>query len=78
MLKKQNSPSAAPCRFLEDKQLDGDGVDHGLVLIDLGQSIDMRLFPPGAAFSTRCCTSGFQCTEMLSGKPWSYQVTSDL
>lgn len=61
-------------RFLEDKVLDPDGVDHGLVLIDLGQSIDMRLFPAGTAFTARCRTSGFQCAEMLSGKPWSYQT----
>lgn len=35
----------------------------------------MRLFPEGTAFTARCQTSGFQCTEMLSGKPWNYQVT---
>lgn len=51
-----------------------DGVDHGLVLIDLGQSIDMELFPERTAFTARCLTSGFQCTEMLRGKPWTYQV----
>ncbi|XP_069544264.1 mitotic checkpoint serine/threonine-protein kinase BUB1-like isoform X2 [Brachyistius frenatus] len=61
-------------RFLENSCFDPDGVDHGLVLIDLGQSIDMRLFPEGTAFTARCLTSGFQCTEMLSGKPWSYQT----
>ncbi|KAF3850337.1 hypothetical protein F7725_020056 [Dissostichus mawsoni] len=49
-------------------------VDHGLVLIDLGQSIDMNLFPEGTAFTGKCLTSGFQCSEMLSGKPWSYQT----
>lgn len=52
-------------------------MDHGLHLIDLGQSIDMELFPEGTAFTARCLTSGFQCTEMLSGKPWSYQVRTD-
>lgn len=35
----------------------------------------MALFPEGTAFTAKCLTSGFQCTEMLSGKPWSYQVT---
>ncbi|XP_076989840.1 mitotic checkpoint serine/threonine-protein kinase BUB1 isoform X2 [Tamandua tetradactyla] len=60
-------------RFLE--QSDGDdGSSAGLALIDLGQGIDMKLFPEGAAFTARCETSGFQCVEMLSGKPWSYQV----
>ncbi|XP_069544188.1 mitotic checkpoint serine/threonine-protein kinase BUB1-like, partial [Brachyistius frenatus] len=61
-------------RFLENSCFDPDGVDHGLVLIDLGQSIDVRLFPEGTAFTARCLTSGFQCTEMLSGKPWSYRT----
>ncbi|XP_034017811.1 mitotic checkpoint serine/threonine-protein kinase BUB1 [Thalassophryne amazonica] len=61
-------------RFLENRCLDPGDLDHGLVLIDLGQSIDMELFPRGTAFTTRCLTSGFQCTEMLSGKPWNYQT----
>lgn len=61
-------------RFLEDKLLDPDGADHGLVLIDFGQSIDMQLFPAGTTFTACCNTSGFRCTEMLSGKPWSYQT----
>ncbi|XP_068198831.1 mitotic checkpoint serine/threonine-protein kinase BUB1 [Antennarius striatus] len=59
---------------LEPGGLEPGGLDHGLVLIDLGQSIDMNLFPEGTAFTARCLTSGFQCTEMLSGKPWSYQT----
>lgn len=46
----------------------------GLALIDLGQSIDMKLFPKGTVFTGKCETSGFQCPEMLSNKPWNYQV----
>ncbi|XP_069371690.1 mitotic checkpoint serine/threonine-protein kinase BUB1 isoform X2 [Paralichthys olivaceus] len=61
-------------RFLENKCFDSESVDHGLVLIDLGQSIDMELFPEDTAFTAKCLTSGFQCTEMLSGKPWNYQT----
>ncbi|XP_061602383.1 mitotic checkpoint serine/threonine-protein kinase BUB1 [Cololabis saira] len=61
-------------RFLDNRSFDPDSVDHGLVLIDMGQSIDMQLFPPGTAFTAKCLTSGFQCTEMLSGKPWNYQT----
>ncbi|XP_053193454.1 mitotic checkpoint serine/threonine-protein kinase BUB1 [Scomber japonicus] len=61
-------------RFLENKCFDAENVDHGLALIDLGQSIDMELFPAGTTFTAKCLTSGFQCTEMLSGKPWSYQT----
>ncbi|XP_020843607.1 mitotic checkpoint serine/threonine-protein kinase BUB1 [Phascolarctos cinereus] len=60
-------------RFLE--QDNGiDDLSHGLALIDLGQSIDMTLFPKGTAFTARCETSGFQCVEMLSQKPWNYQT----
>ncbi|XP_062266940.1 mitotic checkpoint serine/threonine-protein kinase BUB1 isoform X2 [Platichthys flesus] len=61
-------------RFLENKCFDSESLDHGLVLIDLGQSIDMELFPEGTAFTAKCLTSGFQCTEMLGGKPWNYQT----
>ncbi|XP_029903792.1 mitotic checkpoint serine/threonine-protein kinase BUB1 isoform X2 [Myripristis murdjan] len=61
-------------RFLENKSFDPDNLDHGLALIDLGQSIDMDVFTQGTAFTARCLTSGFQCTEMLSGRPWSYQT----
>ncbi|XP_072166979.1 uncharacterized protein [Diadema setosum] len=45
-----------------------------LKLIDMGRSIDMRLFPEGTTFTAKCNTSGFNCTEMQSGRPWTYQV----
>lgn len=61
------------CSFLEQDG-DNDDLSSGLTLIDLGQSIDMKLFPKGTAFTGKCETSGFQCTEMLSNKPWNYQV----
>ncbi|KAG5831631.1 hypothetical protein ANANG_G00305770 [Anguilla anguilla] len=61
-------------RFLENEDFDPDGLEHGLTLIDLGQSIDMTLFPEGTAFTAKCMTSGFQCTEMLDGRPWNYQT----
>ncbi|XP_005400685.1 PREDICTED: mitotic checkpoint serine/threonine-protein kinase BUB1 [Chinchilla lanigera] len=60
-------------RFLEQDDEDED-LAAGLALIDLGQSIDMQLFPKGTTFTARCETSGFQCIEMLSNKPWNYQV----
>nr|KAF6429000.1 BUB1 mitotic checkpoint serine/threonine kinase [Molossus molossus] len=60
-------------RFLEQDGEDDD-LSAGLALIDLGQSIDMKLFPKGTAFTARCETSGFQCTEMLSNRPWNYQI----
>uniref|UniRef100_A0A2K5CDB2 Mitotic checkpoint serine/threonine-protein kinase BUB1 n=1 Tax=Aotus nancymaae TaxID=37293 RepID=A0A2K5CDB2_AOTNA len=58
--------------FLE--QDDEDDSCAGLALIDLGQSIDMKLFPKGTTFTAKCNTSGFQCVEMLSNKPWNYQI----
>ncbi|XP_071064803.1 mitotic checkpoint serine/threonine-protein kinase BUB1 isoform X1 [Dasypus novemcinctus] len=60
-------------RFLEQDDADDD-LAAGLALIDLGQGIDMKLFPPGTMFTAKCETSGFQCVEMLSKRPWSYQV----
>ncbi|NXX27246.1 BUB1 kinase, partial [Nicator chloris] len=60
--------------FLDNDTCDVDGLCHGLTLIDLGQSIDMKLFPEGTAFTARCETSGFQCVEMLTNKPWNYQT----
>ncbi|KAM5227800.1 mitotic checkpoint serine/threonine-protein kinase BUB1 [Ctenodactylus gundi] len=59
--------------FLEQDDEDDD-LAAGLALIDLGQSIDMTLFPKGTTFTAKCETSGFQCTEMLSNRPWTYQV----
>ncbi|NWV63556.1 BUB1 kinase, partial [Malurus elegans] len=60
--------------FLDNDTCDIDGLCHGLTLIDLGQSIDMKLFPEGTAFTARCETSGFQCVEMLTNRPWNYQT----
>ncbi|NXG09830.1 BUB1 kinase, partial [Sakesphorus luctuosus] len=60
--------------FLDNDTCDIDGLSHGLTLIDLGQSIDMKLFPEGTAFMARCETSGFQCIEMLTQRPWNYQT----
>ncbi|NXQ81026.1 BUB1 kinase, partial [Nyctibius grandis] len=61
-------------QFLDNDTCDIDGLSHGLTLIDLGQSIDMKLFPEGTAFTAKCETSGFQCVEMLTQKPWNYQT----
>ncbi|XP_029450181.1 mitotic checkpoint serine/threonine-protein kinase BUB1 isoform X2 [Rhinatrema bivittatum] len=61
-------------RFLKNNECNLDNLSHGLALIDLGQSIDMKLFPKGTAFMAKCETSGFQCIEMLMKKPWNYQT----
>uniref|UniRef100_A0A8C9A2W1 Mitotic checkpoint serine/threonine-protein kinase BUB1 n=1 Tax=Prolemur simus TaxID=1328070 RepID=A0A8C9A2W1_PROSS len=60
-------------RFLEQDG-ENDDLSAGLALIDLGQSIDMKLFPKGTTFTAKCETSGFQCIEMLSNRPWNYQI----
>ncbi|NWW70443.1 BUB1 kinase, partial [Climacteris rufus] len=60
--------------FLDNDTCDIDGLCHGLTLIDLGQSIDMQLFPEGTAFTARCETSGFQCVEMLTHRPTQNQT----
>lgn len=71
----QRPSSCSVCfRFLENRCFEPENMDHGLILIDLGQSIDLDFFPEGTTFTAKCLTSGFQCTEMLSGKPWNYQV----
>ncbi|KAG9484074.1 hypothetical protein GDO78_009791 [Eleutherodactylus coqui] len=61
-------------KFVENHSCNLDFLSHGLALIDLGQSIDMTLFPKGTVFTGKCETSGFQCVEMLSNKPWTYQT----
>ncbi|KAH9508437.1 hypothetical protein Btru_055236 [Bulinus truncatus] len=43
-------------------------------LIDFGQSIDMRQFKNGATFTAKVVTSGFQCIEMRTERPWTYQT----
>ncbi|KAG8509670.1 Mitotic checkpoint serine/threonine-protein kinase BUB1 [Galemys pyrenaicus] len=65
-----------PDNFILGNRQDGedDDLSAGLALIDLGQSIDMTLFPKGTTFTGKCETSGFQCIEMLSNRPWNYQV----
>ncbi|KAJ7341220.1 hypothetical protein JRQ81_005076 [Phrynocephalus forsythii] len=60
--------------FLDNDTCDIDGTSHGLALIDFGQSIDMSLFPEGTVFTGKCETSGFQCIEMMTQKPWNYQT----
>uniref|UniRef100_A0A7E4VT60 Protein kinase domain-containing protein n=1 Tax=Panagrellus redivivus TaxID=6233 RepID=A0A7E4VT60_PANRE len=42
-------------------------------LIDWGRSIDMSVFP-GQQFTGRAGTDGFDCIEMRSNRPWTYQT----
>ncbi|OWF50892.1 mitotic checkpoint serine/threonine-protein kinase BUB1-like [Mizuhopecten yessoensis] len=43
-------------------------------LIDFGQSIDMTKYPPGTTFMAQVKTSGFQCIEMKTNMPWTFQT----
>ncbi|XP_077547372.1 uncharacterized protein LOC144159639 isoform X2 [Haemaphysalis longicornis] len=43
-------------------------------LIDFGRAIDMTALPEGTTFNRVIETDGFQSTEMLSGRPWTFQV----
>ncbi|XP_067682886.1 mitotic checkpoint serine/threonine-protein kinase BUB1-like [Haliotis asinina] len=45
-----------------------------LKLIDFGRSIDMTRYPPGTTFLAKCSTDGFQCIEMMTDMPWTYQT----
>ncbi|XP_026471510.1 uncharacterized protein LOC113375772 isoform X2 [Ctenocephalides felis] len=45
-----------------------------LQFIDFGCAIDMSLFPKGTEFKTVITTDGFTCSEMKTGRPWTYQT----
>lgn len=45
-----------------------------IVLIDFGRAINLRDYPKQAVFSGDCHVKGFQCIEMLTGKPWRHQI----
>lgn len=47
-------------------------------LIDFGQSIDMTKYPPNTTFMAKVNTKCFQCIEMKTNRPWTYQVCCDL
>merc|ERR1719419_696111 len=34
----------------------------------------MTMFPEGTNFMAKVKTKGFQCQEMIEGKPWTYQI----
>ncbi|KAM4695427.1 mitotic checkpoint serine/threonine-protein kinase BUB1 isoform 2-T2 [Discoglossus pictus] len=61
-------------KFIENQSFSLGFVPKGLALVDLGQSIDMTLLPKGTVFTGKCETDGFQCVEMLTKKPWTYQT----
>ncbi len=48
---------------------------QGLRLIDFGRGIDTTLFPQGTLFKGDGSADAFQCVEMLTKRPWTYQVS---
>ena len=57
-----------------DREAVFDSNSQCLRLVDFGQAIDMSLYPPGTTFMAKVGTSGFQCIEMMTDQPWTYQV----
>ncbi|XP_072030950.1 uncharacterized protein [Amphiura filiformis] len=51
-----------------------EGYTKYIKLIDMGRGIDMSLFPAGTVFTARSGTSGFDCVEMQTGRPWTFQT----
>ena len=52
----------------------GSWKQKGLALIDFGRAIDLTELPQGTVFVGDCHTEGFRCSEMIEGKPWTYQT----
>ncbi|KAH9464718.1 hypothetical protein MJO28_001578 [Puccinia striiformis f. sp. tritici] len=46
---------------------------QGLKLIDYGRAIDTNVFPPSQEFIAEWKTDEYDCLEMRTGKPWSFQ-----
>lgn len=63
-----------PDNFLLMTTLSLDSNRPLLKLIDYGNSIDMQRFPPNTTFKTSIKTEDFICTEMIDGRPWTYQT----
>ena len=64
--------------LLRDKEYTQSSISSSctkcLVLIDFGRSIDMDLLPPSSEFTVSCQTELFECVEMKTGRPWTYQT----
>ena len=45
-----------------------------IVFVDFGRSIDMRIIPSNSEFNVRSRTEMFECVEMQTNRPWTYQV----
>ncbi|XP_052789856.1 mitotic checkpoint serine/threonine-protein kinase BUB1-like isoform X2 [Mya arenaria] len=58
----------------DDPQVVFGGSTRFVQLIDFGQAIDMSKYPAGTTFLTKVTTECFQCIEMKTNRPWTYQT----
>ncbi|CAH0476407.1 unnamed protein product [Peronospora belbahrii] len=68
------NPPSELCAKLRGRHNDETFCAGDLYLIDYGRSIDLNLYPDGTHFTGNCHVKGFQCVEMLTQRPWTYQV----
>ena len=54
------------------------GPTKSLMMIDFGRSIDLNFYPKGTTFTNKVNTSCFMCTEMMTERPWTFQVINML
>lgn len=71
------APGLPASSFIDNIELQakqGKCMTGDLCLIDFGRSIDVAAYPADTRFVGDCHTKGFQCVEMLSGRPWTFQI----
>lgn len=68
--------TVSSCDELGDWSVDGSNgwSSKGLKLADFGRSIDTRLYGPKTCFVGDRCTEAYQCVEMKTGRPWTFQI----
>ncbi|KTW30264.1 hypothetical protein T552_00740 [Pneumocystis carinii B80] len=62
--------------WLSKYQRDGSGgwASKGIVIIDFGKGIDLKMFSPQVQFIADWVTDEQDCAEMREARPWTYQV----
>ncbi|EGZ23889.1 hypothetical protein PHYSODRAFT_296145 [Phytophthora sojae] len=68
------NPSLDLPKNLQELHDDEDIQAGDLYLIDYGRSIDLTLYPDRTVFRGNCHVKGFQSVEMLTQRPWTYQI----
>ncbi|CCJ28285.1 unnamed protein product, partial [Pneumocystis jirovecii] len=62
--------------WLSKYQKDGSGgwASKGIVIIDFGRGIDLKMFSPHVQFVVDTQTDEQDCAEMREARPWTYQI----